>query len=212
MSVDHIAESAPPPRAALREATDLSVSGMTCGNCARHVTEAIQSVPGVHSATVSLDSRQATVGWKGGADQNVPAIIQAIEAEGYGAKVIEAHPHKHDHGERALAGWQLSLWIGVLGTVPLMIGEWVFRLGLTPWFQWLSFALPEWSRSSPEPNFIVLMAATQGAQFQHGHPGRARIDHRVCLQRLGAVDRARGPSTIHGSRRDHYPRQHRALD
>jgi copper chaperone CopZ len=27
-------------------ATELLVSGMTCNNCARHVTEAIQSVPG----------------------------------------------------------------------------------------------------------------------------------------------------------------------
>ena len=34
--------------------TELAITGMTCGNCARHVTEAIQSVPGVRSATVRL--------------------------------------------------------------------------------------------------------------------------------------------------------------
>ncbi|MEK7780268.1 MAG: heavy metal-associated domain-containing protein, partial [Verrucomicrobiota bacterium] len=33
---------------------ELRVEGMTCNNCARHVTEAIQSVSGVQSAMVSL--------------------------------------------------------------------------------------------------------------------------------------------------------------
>jgi cation transport ATPase len=50
--------------------TELSVSGMTCGNCARHVTEAIQSVPGVHSATVSLDSHSASVRWAAEGSRN----------------------------------------------------------------------------------------------------------------------------------------------
>src|ERR1700741_3540400 len=94
--------------------TELSVSGMTCGNCARHVTEAIQSVPGVRSATVSLDSRSASVRWTSGGEQNVAALVQAIEKEGYGAKVLEAHEHAHDHGEHELAGWHINLVIAVL--------------------------------------------------------------------------------------------------
>ncbi|HXJ73406.1 MAG TPA: cation transporter, partial [Candidatus Dormibacteraeota bacterium] len=32
--------------------TELSINGMTCGNCVRHVTEAIQGVPGVSGAQV----------------------------------------------------------------------------------------------------------------------------------------------------------------
>src|SRR6266540_6506811 len=103
-------------------ATELSVSGMTCGNCARHVTEAIQSVPGVHSATVSLDSRSASVRWAPDGSHDASDVIQAIEKEGYSAKVIQAH--EHDHAEHALAGWQVNLLIAVLGTAPLMIGEW----------------------------------------------------------------------------------------
>ena len=35
----------------------------------------------------------------------------------------------------------MNLWIGVLGTAPLMIGEWIFHRGLAPWFQWSSFVL-----------------------------------------------------------------------
>ena len=41
--------------------TELQVEGMTCANCARHVTEAIQGVPGVHSAAVNLETHRATV-------------------------------------------------------------------------------------------------------------------------------------------------------
>jgi Cu+-exporting ATPase len=119
--------------------TELAVTGMTCGNCARHVTDAIQSVPGVRSATVSLDSRHASVRWAPGTPRNVAAVVEAVEKEGYGAKVIEAHEHSHE--EHELAGWQANLVIAVLGTVPLMIGEWVFSLGMMPWFQWFSFVL-----------------------------------------------------------------------
>src|SRR5882757_1591889 len=119
--------------------TEISVTGMTCGNCARHVTEAIQSVPGVRSATVNLDSRSASVRWAPGGEHDVQAIVQAIEKEGYSAKA--AVPHEHDHGEHELAGWQMNLVIAVLGTAPLMIGEWVFNLGMMRWFHWFSFAL-----------------------------------------------------------------------
>src|SRR5689334_12097458 len=109
--------------------TELSVTGMTCTNCARHVTEAIQRVAGVHSATVDLEAHRANVRWAGAAEQNTSALIHAIEQEGFGARVLDPSARVHDHGEHKLAGWQLNLWIGVLGTVPLMIGEWVFNLG-----------------------------------------------------------------------------------
>src|SRR5690348_11863928 len=128
--------------------TELSVSGMTCGNCARHVTEAIQSVPGVHSATVSLDSHSASVRWAADGSRNAAAVVEAIEKEGYGAKIVEAG--ERDAAHHALAGWHLNLVIAVLGTAPLMIGEWVFGLGMSgdvadgdnmAWFRWFSFAL-----------------------------------------------------------------------
>jgi Cu+-exporting ATPase len=129
------AESATPQQSI----TELTVDGMTCGNCARHVTEALQAVPGVRSAAVNLEGKSASVKWVLGADQNDQALVQAVEKAGFEAKVNEAS--HHEHHDHKLAGWQLNLWIGVLGTVPLMIGEWVFRLGLTPWFQWFSFVV-----------------------------------------------------------------------
>src|SRR5881394_2984157 len=70
--------------------TELAVTGMTCGNCARHVNEAIQSVSGVRSAVVSLDAGQATVRWSPNATANLSAVIHAIEEAGYGAKILDA--------------------------------------------------------------------------------------------------------------------------
>src|SRR5437899_6142279 len=128
--------------------TELEVNGMSCSNCARHVTEAIQGVPGVRSATVDLGQNKALVRWGDGGGHPVAEVIGAVREAGYEAREIEAHRHADDGhtcgGEtssRTLAGWQISLWVGVLGTIPLMIGEWVFGLGLARWFQWLSFGI-----------------------------------------------------------------------
>jgi Cu+-exporting ATPase len=123
--------------------TNLQINGMTCGNCARHVTEAIQSVAGVRNATVSLGDKNAAVRWNPGARQNIPAIIEAVKRAGYEAKEIQA-----DAGGSNCAGteskhknWQINLWLGISVTLFLMIGEWGFHFAMTPWFQWLSFAL-----------------------------------------------------------------------
>jgi Cu+-exporting ATPase len=143
-----------PSRAQHSAVTELSVAGMTCGNCARHVTEAIQSVPGVHSATVNLDSHSASVRWAANSSRDATAVVEAIEKEGYTAKVVEAH--EHDSAQHALTGWQTNLVIAVFGTAPLMFGEWLFQLGMMPWFQWFSFVL------------ATIVQIFAGAQFYRG--------------------------------------------
>jgi Cu+-exporting ATPase len=117
----------------------LSIGGMNCNNCARHVTEAIQSVSGVRSATVILDAGRASVRWNSGAEQNVSAVIEAVQKAGYTAKEIQADTSAGC--ETRHASWQINLWLGVAVTTALMVGEWGFGLGREPWFQWLSFAL-----------------------------------------------------------------------
>jgi Cu+-exporting ATPase len=119
-------------------ATELSVDGMTCNNCARHVTEAIQSVPGVRSASVSLEQKSAAVRWNSGAAPEVSTVIAAVKAAGYEAKVISSGAHHHGAHQ---SNWQPTLLLGLAVTVSLMVGEWVLGLMNEPWFQWLSFAL-----------------------------------------------------------------------
>ena len=112
---------------------------MTCNNCARHVTEAIQGVPGVRSATISLENKSATVRWDAGAERKIPAVVEAIVKAGYDAKEIPAAAEGCCETKRK--SWQLNLWLGLTATALLMMGEWVFNLGSARWFQWLSFAL-----------------------------------------------------------------------
>ena len=121
--------------------SELFVNGMTCGNCARHVTEAIQSVSGVRSATVSLENKNATVRWNPGAPANIPAVIEAVKNAGYEAKEVPADVSGAGTVESKGKNWQWNLILGIAVTVLLMIGEWIFSLAMTPWFQWFSFAL-----------------------------------------------------------------------
>ncbi|MHB1799614.1 MAG: heavy-metal-associated domain-containing protein [Vulcanimicrobiaceae bacterium] len=59
----------------------LSITGMTCNNCVRHVTEALRELPGVRDATVDLTSASATIE----ADREIPRdeIARALDDAGY---------------------------------------------------------------------------------------------------------------------------------
>jgi Cu+-exporting ATPase len=151
--------------------TGLVVEGMTCGNCARHVSEAIQSVAGVRAVNVDLEAHHASVRWSSGSSQDVASVIKAVEAAGYKARIqdTEAHDCKHD-----LAGWELNLWVGVLGTFALMLGEWGLGLAAASWFQWFSFAVG------------AVVQAVAGAPFYRGawaqlKSGNSNMDTLVVL-------------------------------
>src|SRR5215472_4760641 len=105
-----------------RASTYLSIDGMTCGNCARHVTDALQGVRGVRTANVSLDAHEATVHWEQDVAPDEAAIVRAVEQEGFGAEVIAARS-AGDAPVRT-SGWGLNLWVGVPVTTLLMFGEW----------------------------------------------------------------------------------------
>ena len=122
-------------------ATEFSVRGMTCQNCARHVREALQSIPGVSTASVNLEQQSATVRWAAEAKPNVDAAMRAVNEAGYEAKAIESSKLRVESRKSPFSGWTLNLLIGVPVTVLLALGEWVFGLPMERWFQWLAFAL-----------------------------------------------------------------------
>jgi P-type Cu+ transporter len=119
--------------------TELHIDGMTCSNCAHHVTEAIQSAAGVQSASVSLADKSATVRWNPGAAKNIPAVLAAVSQSGYEAKEIS--PDSKASEAAKSSRWEWRLFLGIAATVLLMAGEWGFGLMMTPWFQWFAFAL-----------------------------------------------------------------------
>jgi len=67
--------------------TELTVGGMHCGNCVRHVQDALAELPGV-SATVDLDSAVATVTHP--ATVPVQALPDAVDEAGYEVAVSGA--------------------------------------------------------------------------------------------------------------------------
>lgn len=64
--------------------TTLQISGMTCGMCVQHVTQALQSVSGVQNAAVDLTAGRALV--KHDAEAQIDAMIEAVAEEGYTAQ------------------------------------------------------------------------------------------------------------------------------
>ena len=61
--------------------TALQIDGMSCGHCAKHVKEALEAVPGVKSAEVSLADKSAAVEHGDGTD--LSALRAAVEKAGY---------------------------------------------------------------------------------------------------------------------------------
>jgi copper chaperone len=59
---------------------DLGVGGMTCDDCVVHVTEALESVPGVEAARVDLGTRSAVVTAR--PDVEAAALATAVRATG----------------------------------------------------------------------------------------------------------------------------------
>jgi copper chaperone CopZ len=62
--------------------TTLKVDGMTCMHCVGAVKKALEQVPGVESAEVSLEKAQAVVT----GDADVQAMVAAVKEEGYSAE------------------------------------------------------------------------------------------------------------------------------
>ena len=65
----------------------LSIEGMSCGNCVKHVTTALSGVQGVTSVKVDLATKSAVI--EGGAlDDNL--LKSAVAEAGYDVVAIQA--------------------------------------------------------------------------------------------------------------------------
>src|SRR5216117_638056 len=121
--------------------SEFAITGMNCNNCARHVTEAIQGVPGVTSVVVRLEEGRATVRWQPGATLRLENVLRAVKEAGYEAAPVEERTcHAEPSGRSPAAAWKFTVIFGAVLTLPLIIGEWVFGLGTLDWFKWVGFA------------------------------------------------------------------------
>ena len=64
----------------------LTIGGMSCGHCVSAIERVLKALDGVQSAVVSLDNKNAQIGFD--PDKVTPEqMIQAITEEGYSASV-----------------------------------------------------------------------------------------------------------------------------
>jgi copper chaperone len=69
----------------------ISVRGMTCSGCASGVKAALEKVPGVTKAEVSLEKNEASVTYEKG--KTTPeALVKAVEKAGYKASLQKEAP------------------------------------------------------------------------------------------------------------------------
>jgi len=67
------------------ETINLSITGMTCGNCVKHVEKALKGVVGVTGVEVDLAAGAARV--VGDFSRGTAALINVLNEEGYPAQV-----------------------------------------------------------------------------------------------------------------------------
>lgn len=70
----------------VKEMKEVSVEGMMCQNCVKHVTKAIESVKGVNKVNVSLEDKKAYVEGNNISDDE---IVQSVKDAGYEVTKIE---------------------------------------------------------------------------------------------------------------------------
>ena len=61
----------------------INITGMSCGNCVKHVTQALSKVPGVQNVKVDLASAHASLDAPD--DLNPQLLIDVLDEEGYPA-------------------------------------------------------------------------------------------------------------------------------
>lgn len=151
---------------------ELSVVGMTCGNCARSVSAALQAVPGVRSVSVSQEMGLAQVVIEPSAQVESRKLIEAVVAAGYDAKL---RPIGVPTAQATVANpWQRPLWFGAAVMLCLWLGDWVLGWSHRSWYPWLALAL-----ASPVQVWLG-GGFVQGA-WRQLRVGRANMDTLVSL-------------------------------
>jgi Cu+-exporting ATPase len=124
------------------EKIDISIQGMDCADCARHIKNAIESVHGVTEAEILFSAQKAIVSFDP-VKAGLADIRKAVEGVGYYVAASE----KEDVEQSPLAAFSrqvLAVFGTVFGTVLFVavIGEWFgFFEAVTknvPWPAWLA--------------------------------------------------------------------------
>jgi Cu+-exporting ATPase len=149
---DPTAPTAPDqPPAAAPERVELSLTGMTCANCAATVQRRLERrVPGVVSASVNYANERAVVEVVPGAASRAD-LVRAVEDAGYGVLEVSDDEAAGDAESRAreaeIAHHTRTFLVGVLFSLPLFVLSMARDFGVVgawshaPWVNVLMLAL-----------------------------------------------------------------------
>jgi P-type Cu+ transporter len=128
---------------------ELSITGMTCANCAATIERTLRRAPGVVRADVNLATEKASIDYLATQIARVE-VVRAIEAAGYG--VVEEAAGELQDSERTAREHEArrqarTFMVGALLTVPLLLlsmgrdlallGHWAHA----SWVNWLFLTL-----------------------------------------------------------------------
>ena len=96
-----------PDKTAVVQTTRLSVEGMSCGACVRHVARALEGMTGIVLVQVDLQKNEATVAHLvDRVDEN--SLVTAINDAGYHASVVGASREPGGHVSHVASARQSS--------------------------------------------------------------------------------------------------------
>ncbi|KAF0802349.1 Cu(I)-exporting ATPase [Alcanivorax xiamenensis] len=124
----------------------LAITGATCASCVRTIESALSGVAGVHDASMNLADRTARVA----GNARPQALIDAVQAAGYGASVIDdeqqadqqREEQEHAHYRELIRHTVIGLAVGI----PLMAwglagGTMMVTAGTASQWSWLAVGL-----------------------------------------------------------------------
>ena len=153
------------------QSIELVLGGMTCASCAGRIERALQKVAGVSRASVNLASERARIEWLAGSSSS--ALIAAVEAAGYSARLLDARPPQDP--QVALRRERVAVPLALLLAAPLVVPM------LTEWFG-LHWMLPAWVQFAlATPVQFVLGARFYVAAWKAVRAGSGNMDLLVAL-------------------------------
>lgn len=101
---------------------ELPIEGMDCADCARHVSRALEAVPGVCRVEVLLAAQKAVLKIDPHHPPTLASLCRAVETAGYRVAPIETHPAGAPPARRIVG--LLALVFGAV-LVVVVLGEWL---------------------------------------------------------------------------------------
>ncbi|MNZ03314.1 Copper-exporting P-type ATPase A [compost metagenome] len=152
---------------------ELAIGGMTCASCAGRVERALRKVPGVAEVTVNLASERAHLNLFGQPDS--ASLIQAVEAAGYSARLIDEDQPPHDDAAARLQRERWAVLLALALALPLVVPM------LLEWFG-LHWMLPAWVQFAlATPVQFILGARFYSAAWKAVKAGAGNMDLLVAI-------------------------------